>query len=604
MESSPELDFSRRVWELKYRYRDGPVPERTVADTWWRVARALAQAEPSDREAHAARFHEALEEFRFLPGGRILAGAGTSRQVTLFNCFVMGLIEDSMAGIFTALGESALTLQQGGGIGLDFSTLRPRGFRAVRTGAVASGPVSFMRIWDTTSQELLSTSERRGAMMATLRCDHPDVEEFVSAKEAGGSLRHFNVSVQVTDAFMAAVERDEPWPLLFPAASLEAGQGREVLWRRWTGTEAPVACQVVRVVSARALWERILRAAWRSGEPGMLFIDRINRQNNLGYREHLTATNPCGEIPLPSYGACDLGSVNLTRFVREPFTALARLDLEAVRHTVQVATRMLDDVIDVSRFPLPAQEAQARGTRRLGLGLTGLGDALILLGLHYASPAAREWAASVMREVRDTAYRASIALAREKGPFPFFDRERYLEGELIRALPEDIRDGIARWGIRNSHLTTIAPAGSISLLAGNITSGVEPTFAFRHTRQLRLPDGSLAEATLTSQALRLWHERFGPHAPLRACFVDAQALAPEAHLEMQAALQPYVDAAISKTINLPPGYGYEGFRALFRRAWKAGVKGCTVFPPSATTGAVLEVVHEQGLADCPRCQEA
>ena len=407
-----------------------------------------------------------------------------------------------MDGIFDGLKEGALTMQQGGGVGYDFSTLRPCGMPAKSVGTIASGPVSFMRIWDAMCATLLSTGARRGAMMATLRCDHPDIEAFIDAKREHGALRHFNLSVLVSDAFMQAVRQDQDWALMFPAEDI-AGNG-EIVERNWSGRHGPVPCRVLRHVRARALWERILRATYEYAEPGVLFIDRINRLNNLWYREHISATNPCGELPLPPYGACDLGSVNLTAFVRDPFTDKARLDFDGLRATVTTAVRLMDNVIDASQFPLPAQAEQARGSRRIGLGLTGLADTLILLGLHYAEEPARQFAAETMRAICHAAYAASIELAREKEAFPFFERDKYLSGEFVRHLPAGLQDGIARHGIRNSHLTAIAPTGTISLLANNISSGLEPVYDFCFTRRLLERDGRYAEYEIKDDAFHRW----------------------------------------------------------------------------------------------------
>ena len=591
MSHDPFLDeVSRDIWRSKYQYRHGGVArDRDITDTWRRVAHALAGVEPRDQAAWEQRFFETLENFRFLPGGRILAGAGTQQRVTLFNCFVMGRIEDSMDGIFDALKEGALTLQQGGGVGYDFSTLRPAGTRARAVGTVASGPVSFMRIWDAMCATLLSTGARRGAMMATLRCDHPDIETFITTKATAGELRHFNLSVLVSDAFMRAVQEDREWPLVFPRDGLEPSGG-DTLRCAWPGCAEPVTCQVVRRVRARQLWDRIMHATYDYAEPGVLFIDRINHWNNLGYRERISATNPCGEIPLPPYGACDLGSINLTRLVRHPFSAAAELDWQALRDTARTATRMLDDVIDLSRYPLEAQAEQARGSRRIGLGLTGLGDSLIMLGLHYGSAAARSLAGEVMAEICHSAYRSSVELARDKGPFPFLVTDRHLERPFIQALPEDICEGIHRHGIRNSHCTAIAPTGTISLLANNVSSGLEPVFAFRHTRQVLSADGSHHRYTVVDQARHLWERRHGPAEPLPEAFVEARELAPEQHLAMQAAVQPNVDNAISKTVNVPADYPFEAFRALYQRAYELGLKGCTTFRPNPVTGAVLETL--------------
>jgi len=591
-------DISQHIWDTKYRLRQGDAAvDATIDDTWRRVATALAAVEASDEAAWATRFQSALQNFRFLPGGRILAGAGAARRVTLFNCFVMGTLEDSMDGIFDGLKEGAVTMQQGGGVGYDFSTLRPRNTPAHATGTIASGPVSFMRIWDSMCATLLSTGARRGAMMATLRCDHPDIEEFVDAKHTPGALTHFNLSVLVSDAFMEAVEEDREWALVFPAAQLDDETPGELVPRRWSGGTKTVQCRVLRRVRARALWERIMRANYDYAEPGILFVDRINAENNLYYREHICATNPCGEIPLPPYGACDLGSINLTGFVREAFESNAHLDLDALRATAETATRMLDNVIDASRFPLPAQQAQARGSRRIGLGITGLGDALIMLGLHYDSDPARATAAQVMELICHTAYRTSVQLAREKGAFPFYERDAYLSATFVRRLPQDILDGIAAHGIRNSHLTAIAPTGTISLLANNVSSGLEPVFDFTHRRRLLERDGGYADHQLTDYALRRWQELRGD-APLPTAFVDARALPPRAHLDMQSALQPFVDSAISKTINVPEGFPFDAFQDLYREAYRRGLKGCTTFRPNAVTGAVLEAGAAPAAVHC------
>lgn len=585
-------DISREIWAAKYRQADEP----DIRASWRRVAAALAAVEGAAAAAWETRFFELLDGFIFLPGGRILAGAGTGRRVTLFNCFVMGTVEDSMDGIFDALKEGALTMQQGGGVGYDFSTLRPFGLPAQAVGGVASGPVSFMRIWDSMCDTLLSTGARRGAMMATLRCDHPDIERFIDAKREHRELRNFNLSVLVTDAFIEAVRADADWPLIFPRAD-GAPAGGETVMRVWSGRREPVPCAVIRTLRARTLWARLMRATYDYAEPGVLFIDRINGENNLHYREHISATNPCGEIPLPPYGACDLGSLNLTRFVRDPFTARARLDFDALRAAVPVAVRLLDDVIDASRFPLERQAEQARGTRRIGLGVTGLADALIMLNLRYGDESARRLAGRTLAELCHAAYRASIDLAREKGSFPFFEAEAYLCGAFVRRLPEDIRQGIARYGIRNSHLLAIAPTGTISLLADNVSSGLEPVFDFQYRRRLRQADGTFREYELTSHALTRWRGLHGDR-PVPESFVSAHMLTPEAHLRMQAAVQPYVDNSISKTINVPADFPFEAFKDVYTQAHALGLKGCTTFRPNPVTGAVLGDAAETTNVQC------
>jgi ribonucleoside-diphosphate reductase alpha chain len=582
--------ISSMIWDSRYRHQGGAAGgDRDIGDSWRRVAAAASAMEPRDRARHEQSFLDVLEDFRFLPGGRILAGAGTGRRVTLMNCFVMGRIEDSMAGIFEALKEGALTMQQGGGVGYDFSTLRPAGATARRTGGRASGPVSFMHIWNSACDTLLSTASRRGAMMATLRCDHPDIETFIDAKREAGKLHNFNLSVLISDAFMAAVQDDTEWPLVFPEDCLERDdeQPRAApVTREWPGYDAAIPCRVLRRVRARDLWRRITLANYDSAEPGVLFIDRINRENNLGYREHISATNPCGEVPLPPYGACDLGSLNLTRFVQAPFTTRARVDIGAIEAVTATAVRLLDNIIDLSRYPLPQQQEQAHSSRRIGLGVTGLADALIMLGLHYGSDEGRQQAALVMQAVCHSAYRASVDLAAEKGPFPVFDSAACLRRPFIQRLPADLRRAIASRGLRNSHLTAIAPAGTISLLADNISAGVEPVFDFEHRRQVRDSSGHYRWYSLQDYALRRWRDQY-PAVTLPTYFVSAHELSPRQHLEMQAAVQPFVDNAVSKTINVPEDCELDEFQTLYEDAYRLELKGCTSFRSRAQSCAVL-----------------
>ena len=555
---------SQRIWDMKYRFRDpSGAADTDLEATWRRVAQALAAGERAP-DLWVGRFEEALSGFKFLPAGRVIAGAGTGRTVTLFNCFVMGTIPDDMSGIFENVREAALTMQQGGGIGHDFSTLRPLGAPVKGVGADASGPLSFMDVWDAMCRTIMSAGSRRGAMMATLRCDHPDIEAFVDAKRDPARLRMFNVSVLVTDPFMQAVKDDADWDLVFGG-------------------------KVYRTVKARALWERIMRATYDCAEPGVIFIDRVNRRNNLHYCETIQATNPCGEQPLPPYGACLLGSINLAALVKDPFTPDARLDHEVLERLVPVAVRMLDNVIDVSRFPLPQQEKEAKAKRRIGLGVTGLADALIFCGVRYGSKRAielsREWLAAVQR----LSYLASADLAAEKGSFPLYDRARYLAGETIKALPEDVRSAIGRYGIRNALLNSIAPTGTISLLADNVSSGIEPVFAFHHVRHVLQPDGSRREESVEDLAWRRWHALKGAAEPPADVFVDAQTLTPDDHLAMQAVAQDFVDSSISKTINLPRDISFEAFKRVYEEAYAQGCKGCTTYRPNDVTGAVLEV---------------
>ncbi|GAB4348061.1 MAG: hypothetical protein Kow006_08390 [Gammaproteobacteria bacterium] len=583
-------ELSRNIWESKYRYCEGPtVVDQTICDTWRRVAKAIAAAEGQHSTEWEEKFYRLLEDFRFLPGGRILAGAGTERRVTLFNCFVMGIIQDSLDSIFEGLREGALTMQQGGGVGYDFSTLRPRGSPAFHVGTQSSGPVSFMGIWDVMCDTLLSTGSRRGAMMATLRCDHPDIEEFVEAKRDPRALRNFNLSVLVSDDFMEAVKQDSEWPLVFPV--LDQNDSSADLERQWPGHESMVRCRIYRRIRARDLWERIMRAAYDVAEPGVLFIDRINAENNLHYREYITATNPCGEIPLPPYGACDLGSVNLTYFVRDPFSDHASFDWKAFEETVQLGVRFLDNVITVSKFPLEALRQQATETRRIGLGVTGIADTLALLGLRYGDAPSLEFAKKLFAKLRDSAYRCSCALAREKGAFPALDINQYLNGCYAKRLPEAVREEIARTGIRNSHLLAIAPAGTISVLANNVSSGIEPIFDLQYTRKFRRDNGCYSSLSVTDYAWSKWKKSGQVDKP--PYFVTAREIEPDAQLSLQAAVQPFIDNAISKTVYVRKDYPYEEFVSLYEKAYLLGLKGCTTFRPNPTRGEILSSGEEQ-----------
>ena len=558
--------IAHEVWARKYRFAGSGerAGDDTIDDTFWRVARAAAGAEKGGKRAQekwARAFHDSLADFGFLPGGRILAGAGTGRSVTLFNCFVLGRIDDDLASIFDSVKEAALTMQAGGGIGHDFSTLRPKGALVKSIGADASGPVSFMDVWDAMCRTIMSAGQRRGAMMATLRCDHPDIEDFIAAKADAKRLRNFNLSVLVTDPFMAAVRDGKPWDLVF-------------------------AGKVYKTVSARELWDRVMRATFEYAEPGVIFIDRVNAENNLAYCETISATNPCGEQPLPPYGACLLGSINLSALVAKPFTRDAAIDIRRLEERVATAVRFLDNCIDISRYPLKAQAAEARAKRRIGLGVTGLADALLFCGLHYGSGAARDKATQWMAAIQNAAYRASAALAAEKGAFPLYEGEAFLNAPNVSRLAKDVRGAIAAHGLRNGCLTSIAPTGTISLLAGNVSSGIEPVFDYTYRRRM-LQDGVSTEETVEDYAFRCWREVSGADAALPGYFVTANELSPADHVRMQAALQPYVDSAISKTINCPEAISFADFRSIYRDAYELGLKGCTTYRPNAVTGAVL-----------------
>ncbi|MDH5633256.1 MAG: adenosylcobalamin-dependent ribonucleoside-diphosphate reductase [Gammaproteobacteria bacterium] len=583
-------DISREIWASRYRYECHDRMEEDITDSWRRIARALAEPE-TDKTLWEKHFYQALDNFRFLPGGRIQAGIGTNRKVTLFNCFVMGQIEDSMNGIFTALKQGALTMQQGGGVGYDFSSLRPAGTAARHTGTIASGPVSFMQIWDSMCATLLSSGNRRGAMMATLRCDHPDIETFIDAKASGG-LHHFNLSVLVTDNFMQAVNNNESWPLIFPMSAMVGAGITDTMECHWGAAYRKQGCTIVRTVSARELWQKIMRANYDYAEPGVLFIDRINRTNNLYYREHISATNPCGEIPLPPYGACDLGSLNLAQFVDQPFSAQAGLNLDDLLETVRHAVRMLDNVIDLSHYPLPEQERQAHGSRRVGLGITGLADFLMMLNLDYGSKRSLHVTSDLMKRVCVTAYETSVELAREKGSFPFLDKNAYLQSVFIRKLPEHIREGIREHGIRNSHLLAIAPTGTVSLLANNVSSSLEPVFSRKQRRRIIGADGQAQQLELQDYACIRWQQLYPGKNPVPPHFVDSHSIDPLTHLRMQSAIQEWVDNAVSKTINMPESLDFDDFIQVYYEAWKLGLKGCTSFRPNKVTGSVIEQLPE------------
>jgi ribonucleoside-diphosphate reductase alpha chain len=573
------------IWNSKYRFTpaDG-AGDLTLDASWQRVAAAVAAAE-HDRGRWQASFHRLFASLQFLPGGRILAGAGTGKKVTLFNCFVAGGLQDSMDSILDALKESAVTMQHGGGIGLDFSALRPAGSMAQSGGTTACGPVPFLQVWDSLCTTLLSTSSRRGAMMATLRCDHPDIEAYIAAKRQPGALTNFNLSVLVSDTFMQAVADNAGWPLVFPAPP--------------PGERPGDACPVHRVLPARDLWHQIAVAAHESGEPGVLFVDRVNRENNLYYCETISATNPCGEVPLPPFGACDLGSINLPSLVSEPFTPAAAIREDSLLEVVGIAVRFLDDVIDVSGFPLPQQAEQARATRRIGLGITGLADMLAMLGMHYDSDRGRATAAHTLGLIRDQAYITSTQLAQEKGAFPRFDPEQYLAAPFIRRLGNEIRARIAAHGLRNSHLLAIAPAGTISLLADNVSSGIEPIFALEATRMIRGSDLQLQRVEIRDYAYARWLDLRGDSAALPAAFVTAETLPAQAHLAMQCCLQACVDGAISKTINLREAATAQQVQDIFLQAYISGIKGCTVFREGSVRGQVLEARNESHCCPAP-----
>ena len=560
-----EQPIAERIWREKYQYwRAGSVVDPTVEHTWRRVARALAAVEvPGNRAATEKAFLDAMSGFALLPAGRILAGAGTARDVTLSNTFVMRELPDSLDGLMDTFKDAARTMKMGGGIGFDFSTVRPKGAPVVGLDCPAAGPLAAMDICDAACR-MVVTGMGRGAMMATLRCDHPDIEAFVTAKSDPARLRNFNLSVMVTDAFMTAVEQDLTWPLI------------------WDG-------RTYKEVPARALWDRIMRQTYDTAEPGVLFIDRINAANPLNYLERIASTNSCAEQPLPPNGTCPLASVNLARLVERPFTPDARLNMAELRRLAGLAVRLLDNVLDVSRFANEAQAEEARRKRRIGVGVTGVGDALLMLGERYGSDAAVELVDHWLRTLQNATYLASAQLARERGTFPAYHAERHLAQSHIERLDPVVQIAVRRHGLRNGALTSIAPTGTISMFAGNVSSGIEPIFAPAYRRRITGLDGVKEEEEVLDYAIWLWRALHGEAASMPEALVTAQDLTPDAHVRMQAAAQAWVDSGISKTVNCPEEIDFEAFKTVYAQAYESGCKGCTTYRPNAVTGSVLSL---------------
>ncbi|MFO1195926.1 MAG: adenosylcobalamin-dependent ribonucleoside-diphosphate reductase [Burkholderiaceae bacterium] len=577
----PEQEVTTDVLIEKYAKGE----EQTAHDIRLRVARALATVEaPADRERWEGEFLWAMEN-GFVPAGRINSAAGTDLAATLINCFVQpigdavwGYDEHGTPGIYAALQEAAETMRRGGGVGYDFSTIRPRGAFVKGTHSRASGPISYMRVYDKSCETLESAGARRGAQMGVLRVDHPDIEEFVHAKR-DGSLTNFNMSVAVTDTFMAAVEADGEFELVHEAPPYDIDAARKRDDGRW----------VYRSIRARELWDQIMRSTYNHAEPGVIFIDKVNRDNNLAYCETIHASNPCGEQYLPPYGCCDLGSLNLTRLVNDPFGDSPSFDFERMRRVTAIAIRALDNVLDLTMWPLPAQDREAKDKRRVGLGFTGLGNALTMMKLRYDSDAARTVAENIARDMRDCAYETSVALAMEKGAFKLFDADKYLaEPHAASRLPDTLKAQIRTFGIRNSHLMSIAPTGTISIaFAGNASGGIEPAFSWTYTRKKRMPDGSKREYEVEDFAYRLYRHLGGNPQALPDYFVSAMQIDALDHMRMSAAVQPYIDSAISKTVNVAEDYPYDEFKALYLEAWRAGLKGITTYRPNSVIGSVL-----------------
>lgn len=564
--------------------------EQTAEDLFRRVSKALAdQEKPELRAEWAEKFFQNMQAGA-IGAGRIMAAAGLDTKATLINCFVQpvadatnGFDEHGNPGIYTALSQAAETMRRGGGVGYDFSNLRPKGAKVKGTNSFASGPCSFIDVFDASCTTVESAGARRGAQMGVMRIDHPDVLDFITAKRQKGRWNNFNVSVGVTSAFMQAVESDAQWELVHIATPSD-NQIEEGAHQREDGK------WVYRTVAARELWDTIMKSAYDFAEPGILFIDNINTDNNLYYAETIAATNPCGEQPLPPYGCCDLGPIILTKFVRDAFTENAHFDFEAFRAAVSIQVRMLDNVLDATVWPLPEQHKESQQKRRIGVGFTGLGDALIMLGLKYNSEAGVAQGEEIARNMRDAAYLASVELAKEKGAFPLFDADKYLQSGFTQRLPEEIRAAIRKHGIRNSHLLSIAPTGTVSLaFADNASNGIEPPFSWTYQRKKRTADGGNAFYTVEDHAYRLYKAKFGADAELPDYFVSALEMTAAEHVAMMRAVQPYIDTAISKTVNIPADYPFEDFKNLYMESWKAGLKGCATYRPNDTLGAVLSV---------------
>jgi len=586
---NPEIDLnlpqSISVDVLMEKYAKGD--EKSADEIFVRVARAVAKAEKNPAKFEA-EFLSALRD-GFIPAGRIMSAAGSGINATLMNCFVEP-IGDCFAevcettgnpGIYRALWEAGETMRRGGGVGYNFSPIRPKNSLVKGTQSYASGPVSFMHVFDKSCSTVESAGSRRGAQMGVLDVSHPDIREFIRAKRTPGSLTNFNVSVGVSDAFMRAVEKGESFKLVHKAtpSQMQIDNGAYQEGDVW----------VYEVVDAVELYREIMELTFDFAEPGILFLDRMNEENNLrSIGECLSATNPCAEQPLPAYGCCDLGSVNLARVVKNVFTAEAQIDWALLKRLVTTAVRMLDNVLDITFWPLEKQRIEAMNKRRIGLGFTALGNALIFHCIKYNSEEGRAKAVEIQEFMRDNAYRASIELAKEKGAFPLFDADKYLQSPFIQRLPDDIKEGIRKYGIRNSHVLSIAPTGTLSLaFCDNSSNGVEPAFTWSYPRNKRMPDGSTATYNVMDHAYRVWLANGGSADALPDYFVSALEMSAQDHMAMLQVLQPYVDTSISKTVNVPEDYPFEQFQNLYMLAWKGGLKGLATYRPSAVRGAVL-----------------
>lgn len=547
----PKLKISEEIHSSKYRGKG-----ETFKEAMSRIAGELA-----DSPEHYQAFRDALLNQRFLPAGRVQAAIGSPREVTAYNCFVSGTILDDSESIMDKAKEAFQTMRLGGGIGYDFSTLRPRGSRIKSLDSQSSGPLSFMDIYNSVCGTVSSAGHRRGAQMGVLRVDHPDIEEFIRVKQNSDRLTNFNLSVAVTDSFMEAVKVNGTFPLVFNN-------------------------EVYKVIRARPLWEELMRSTWDWAEPGVLFIDTINKKNNLWYCETIAATNPCGEQPLPPYGACLLGSFNLVKYAYVKEDGSWDFDWVQFKKDIRTCVRAVDNIIDRTTYPLPQQEVEAKSKRRMGLGLTGVANCIeTVWDTSYGTPAFLQALESILKVLRNVAYRTSIQLAKEKGAFPLYDT-KYLEGQFIRSLPQDIRDEISSFGIRNSHLLSIAPTGTISLTADNVSSSIEPVFTHRYTRTLRDFDGTRDEE-VTDFAYREWGIKGR----------TADQVSPEDHVKVLNLASRYVDSAVSKTCNIGPSVTWEEFKNVYIQAYEGGASGCTTFRSAGKRYGVLNAVSTEPRED-------
>jgi ribonucleoside-diphosphate reductase alpha chain len=555
--TGPKIPIAIWADETKHR-QEG----ETHSQKCGRVAGAL-----TDNQEHYEAFYDILSDQRFLPGGRVAAGAGSYRRVTAFNCYVMKQVPDDFLGIMEVFTEAGQTMRMGGGVGYDFSAIRPRGSRIKTLGTQASGPVTFMQIADAMCKTIASAGHRRGAQMATLRVDHPDIMEFVTAKSNEHNLTQFNMSVLVTDKFMWAVEDDADFDLVFGG-------------------------RVYETISARHLWDTILRNTWDWAEPGVIFIDQVNRMNNLWYVENISATNPCGEQPLPEYGACLLGSFNLTRYLKDDVNWGFFFEFDRLVADIPHVVRAMDNVIDETTYPLYQQQIEAKNKRRMGLGITGLANVLGVLGIEYGSKDSQLFLHQIMETITTDCYKASVDLAKEKGAFPLFDADKYTRSNFIKKLPDWLQEDIYYYGIRNSHLTSIAPTGTISLVANNVSSGIEPVFSHQYERTVKTVDGSFVE-TVEDYALREWGME---------CKTADQVTVDE-HVDMLLAAQEWVDSAVSKTCNVGNDVTWEEFKGIYNKAFYGGAKGCTTFRPAGKRFGILnasaseDIIEEENKED-------